>query len=65
MKINQFKTYDGRNAYVDTLNMNDDVVRMIAIEVSSNEGRVRALLQSGKTIYGKQFKYVPLMETMR
>lgn len=61
MRINQYKvTPDFRNPYVETLNYTDDVVRMIAREIHSNEERVRVILDAGKTIFGTIYKYVPL-----
>jgi hypothetical protein len=62
VRINQYKTFEGRSAYVTTLNLTEDVLRMIAVEISSNEQRVRVRLESGKSIYGKHFQYAPIKE---
>jgi hypothetical protein len=35
---------------------------MIAVEISSNEQRVRERLESGKSSYGKHFQYAPIKE---
>jgi hypothetical protein len=59
MKINQYKT-DNVQPYVETLNLTDDVVRIISQETSMNPAKVRAQLEAGGTIYGPIFKYVPV-----
>lgn len=59
MKVNQYKT-DNVQAYVETLNLTDDVVRIISQETSMNPRTVRTQLEGGRTIYGPIFKYVPV-----